>query len=86
MSHAITKASTHSADVMRLLKIFGLEDRQVTSLTFNARAVNFLTLQVECEISEDELRALVEELEANPPVQQSLDSLKYLPTTTESKT
>ena len=73
----VTKATTNSADVGRLIKIFGLENWQVTEITFTAKAVNFITLNVTCEISEDELRALLEELEANPPTQQSLYGVTY---------
>lgn len=93
-NHSVKKATTHSADVQRLLKVFGLEGRQVTSLTFNAKATNLITLTVECEISEDELKALVDEFEASPPKQQDFLKLRHRlsdwqpanPPTTESKT
>ncbi len=75
MSRMVKATTTNSADTLRLLKIFGLEHRQVTDLTFRASSSSFITLEVTCEISEAELAALCDEFEKNPPVRQDFIGL-----------
>ncbi len=68
----VTKATCVSVDTARLLEIFGLQGRYVTRIVLDVQAGAFMQLNVTCEISEDELRALCDELEKNPPVEREL--------------
>lgn len=80
MRHHVEKATTYSADTARLLEIFGITYRQVCSFHLAFDAPGMVQLNLTCEISEEELRLLVEEFEKNPPVQQHFIGLAHRPT------
>lgn len=73
-----TIVTAHHADVDRLCEIFGLPHGTVCSLKLVAQdTTTEVVLTVERYVTEDEFKALLAELEANPPTKKQLTALRH---------
>ena len=81
MNYHVEKATTHNVDVTRLLEIFGVTNRQVCSFKLSFETCQFIRLDLSCKVSKEEMAALLEEFEKNPPVQKAFIGLSHSPTT-----
>lgn len=68
-------ATAYSADVPRLLEVLGLGHKQVVSLALDFTADKTFTAKAVFQVTEAELRALVEELYEQKPEKQNLLSV-----------